>query len=154
VFINRRTIRIEWGDCDPAGIVFFPRYFAYFDACTMSLFEAAGLPKQQMFKAYDFAGFPMVDVRARFLLPSRFGDDVVVESAVTAWRRSSFNVHHKIIRPDGLENPGLAVEGFESRVWTGPDPDKPGGLKSRETPAEIVRRFLTDAERAAAAAQS
>ena len=22
-----RNARIEWGDCDPAGIVFFPRYF-------------------------------------------------------------------------------------------------------------------------------
>lgn len=28
---NRRTVRIEWGDCDPAGIVYFPRYFAIFD---------------------------------------------------------------------------------------------------------------------------
>ena len=26
-----RTVRIEWGDCDPAGIVYFPRYFEYFD---------------------------------------------------------------------------------------------------------------------------
>lgn len=29
VLINRRTIRIEWGDCDPAGIVFYPRYFEW-----------------------------------------------------------------------------------------------------------------------------
>jgi 4-hydroxybenzoyl-CoA thioesterase len=154
MFVNRRAIRIEWGDCDPAGIVFFPRYFAYFDACTMSLFEAAGLPKQQMMKDYDFAGFPMVDTRARFLLPSRFGDDVEVESCITAWRRSSFDVRHRLYRPDGLEMPGLAVEGFEARVWTGHDPDKPGGLRSRETPADIVRRFLSDDERAAALAKS
>lgn len=32
MLINRRTIRIEWGDCDPAGIVFYPRYFEWFDA--------------------------------------------------------------------------------------------------------------------------
>ena len=29
MLINRRTIRIEWGDCDPAGIVFYPRYFEW-----------------------------------------------------------------------------------------------------------------------------
>jgi len=145
MFVNQRTIRIEWGDCDPAGIVFYPRYFAYFDACTMSLFEAAGLRKQQMFKDYDFAGFPMVETKAKFIIPSRFGDDVVFESAITAWRRSSFDVRHRVLRPEGL-----AVEGFETRVWTGPDPDKPGGLKSRETPAEIVSRFLTPDERAGA----
>jgi 4-hydroxybenzoyl-CoA thioesterase len=142
-------MRVEWGDCDPAGIVFFPRYFAYFDACTMSLFEAAGLPKQQMFKDYDFAGFPMVETRAKFYIPSRFGDDIEIESSITAWRRSSFDVHHRVHRPEGLVSPGLALEGFETRVWTGADPDKPGALKSRPTPEDIVSRFLTKEERAA-----
>ena len=31
-------VRIEWGDCDPAGIVFYPRYFAMFETCTTALF--------------------------------------------------------------------------------------------------------------------
>ena len=26
---NIRTVRIEWGDCDPAGIIFYPRYFEF-----------------------------------------------------------------------------------------------------------------------------
>lgn len=147
MLVNRRTIRIEWGDCDPAGIVFFPRYFAYFDACTMSLFEAAGFPKQELFRDYDFAGFPMVDTSARFLIPSRFGDDVVFESCITHWGRSSFKVRHQILRSEGL-----AVEGHETRVWTGRDPD--GSLKSRQTPDEIVHRFLTPEERAAARSPS
>lgn len=136
-FVNRRTIRIEWGDCDPAGIVFFPRYFAYFDACTMSLFEAAGFAKQQLMKDYDFAGWPMVETKAKFILPSRFGDDIIFESQVTRWGRSSFDISHKVLRPEGL-----AIEGFETRVWTGHDPDKPGGLKARETPKEIVTKML------------
>ena len=42
MFVNRRTVRIEWGDCDPAGIVYYPRYFQMFDASTQYLFEAAG----------------------------------------------------------------------------------------------------------------
>ena len=42
MLVNRRTVRIEWGDCDPAGIVFYPRYFAMFDASTSFLFEAVG----------------------------------------------------------------------------------------------------------------
>jgi tetratricopeptide (TPR) repeat protein len=35
---SRKTIRVEWGDCDPAGIVYYPRYCAYFDNCTSALF--------------------------------------------------------------------------------------------------------------------
>jgi len=41
MFMNRRTVRIEWGDCDPAGIVFYPRYMAMFDHSTVLLLEAA-----------------------------------------------------------------------------------------------------------------
>ena len=33
--------RIEWGECDPAGIVFYPRYFAMFDERTTLLFSTA-----------------------------------------------------------------------------------------------------------------
>ena len=119
---NRKTIHIEWGDCDPAGIVYYPRYFAYFDNCTSALFHAAGLPKHQMLKTYGIVGIPMVDTRARFAAPSRFGDDVVVESAIVKWNRSAFEVHHKLFRGETL-----AVECWETRVWAARasgDPEK------------------------------
>ena len=38
---NTRTTRIEWGDCDPAGIIFYPRYFEIFDVSTTMLIERA-----------------------------------------------------------------------------------------------------------------
>jgi len=51
----RRTVCIAWGDCDPAGIVFYPRYFDLFDACTTDLFsQALGMSKCQVLKVYDF----------------------------------------------------------------------------------------------------
>ncbi len=136
MLVNRRTIRIEWGDCDPAGIVYFPRYVEYFDACTAHLFEAAGFPKQTMLKTFDMAGFPMVDLRVRFLIPSRFGDDVTVASSVAEWKRSSFNVRHQLFRGEDL-----AVEGFETRVWTVYDASSPGGLKSKAVPDEVKAAF-------------
>ena len=134
--IFRREVRIEWGDCDPAGIVFYPRYLAFFDANTAYLFEAAGLPKTELVKAYDIVGMPLVDVQARFLMPSRFGDRVIVESNVAEWRRSSLKIEHRILR-DGK----LAVQGHESRVWAGKDPDHPGGIRARAIPEEVIHRF-------------
>src|SRR5262245_12732559 len=62
-FTFRREVRIEWGDCDPAGIVFYPRYLAFFDANTAYLFEAAGLPKADLVRTYDIVGMPLVDVQ-------------------------------------------------------------------------------------------
>jgi len=133
---NKKKIHIEWGDCDPAGIVYYPRYFAYFDNCTAALFEAAGLPKHEMLKSYRIVGIPMVDTRARFIAPSRFGDDVVVESSISEWRRSSFDVQHKLFKGDVL-----AVECFETRVWAARSETDAEQIESRVIPQEVIGRF-------------
>lgn len=140
MFVNRRSVKIEWGDCDPAGIVFYPRYFAFFDASTHALFEAAGFPKPKMIQTYDIVGTPMVDTRARFLIPSVFGDEIVIETRVAEFRRSSFDVEHKVYKPSP-NGERLAIEAWETRVWTGRDPADPGRLKSRAIPEAIVRRL-------------
>jgi 4-hydroxybenzoyl-CoA thioesterase len=134
--ISRKTIEIEWGDCDPARIVYFPRYFAFFDACTTSLFKKAGISKPQMIKTYRIVGIPMVDVRASFMAPSRFGDTVVVESEITEWRRSSFCVRHRL-----FNKKVLAVECFEIRVWAALSPSDEETIESRPVPQEVISRF-------------
>jgi 4-hydroxybenzoyl-CoA thioesterase len=134
---NRRDVRIVWGDCDPAGIVFYPRYFEMFDTSTTALFERAlGMTKFQFVKAYNSVGYPMVDTRARFLLPTRYGDDVVIETTVTEIRRSSFDIRHRLMK-DGE----LAVEGFETRVWVERDPADPDKIKAKPLPPDMVAKL-------------
>ncbi|MGF1623002.1 MAG: acyl-CoA thioesterase [Rhodomicrobiaceae bacterium] len=133
---TRRDIQIEWGDCDPAGIVFYPRYFAFFDACTAGHFANAGLPKSEMLKHYDIVGIPMVDTRAKFIVPSRFGDVVTIETRIKEFRRSSFDVEHRLVKGDIL-----AIEAWETRVWVGRHPDDPEAIKAREIPADVIERF-------------
>jgi 4-hydroxybenzoyl-CoA thioesterase len=141
---NRRRVRIEWGDCDPAGIVFYPRYFAMFDASTQYLFEAAGFPKPRMLADFDLVGYPIVDTRARFMIPSRFGDDIAIETRIAGWGRSSFEVEHRVYRAEAL-----AIEAFETRVLVGRDAGRPGEIKSRPIPQAILGRFAgPDDERA------
>jgi 4-hydroxybenzoyl-CoA thioesterase len=109
---NRRHIQIERGDCDAAGTVFFPRYLEYGDACTNALFAKAGLFKPVVLKKYDIMGLPLIDLRVQFMVPSDFGAEVVYETCIPEWGRSSFQVHHKVYRPDGV----LGLEIFEKRV--------------------------------------
>ena len=47
MFVARRERLIEWGDCDPARIVFNPRYFEWFDGCTAHVFASAGFPRNR-----------------------------------------------------------------------------------------------------------
>ena len=134
-FTNTRTVRIEWGDCDPAGIIFYPRYFEIFDASTAMLFEAAlGITKLQMFKTLEFAGWPLVRTQARFVKPIRFGDDVSVKSSIS-FGRSSFDIEHKLALKDDL-----CAECSEKRVWTVRDED--GRLKSHPVPAAVLAKFV------------
>ena len=137
MFVNRRDVTIEWGDCDPAGIVFFPNYLRYFDAATNTLFlSALGLTKYEMIRKYGITGIPLVDVGARFFIPSVFGEVVMIESAVAEIKRSSFRMQHRLLKGDVL-----AVEGFETRVWTGRDPNDPDKLKSRPIPDEVIAKL-------------
>ncbi len=133
---NRKKIAIEWGDCDPAQIVYFPRYFAFFDACTTALFKKAGLVKREMLKRYRIIGIPMVEVRASFRAPSRFSDEVEVISEITEFRRSSFFVRHQLFN-QGV----LAVECFETRVWARRSAKDPEKIESAPIPREVVARF-------------
>ncbi|WP_051299303.1 acyl-CoA thioesterase [Marinobacterium litorale] len=128
---STRSVLIEWGDCDPAGIVFYPRYFAFFDASTAHLFRAAGLEKYDLLRKYDIAGFPMVDTRATFHIPSRYGEEVNIETRVARTGRSSFDIEHRLFKADGR----LAIECQETRVWLGAHPDKP---RPRAIPKDVI----------------
>jgi 4-hydroxybenzoyl-CoA thioesterase len=132
---NSRTVRIEWGDCDPAGIIFYPRYFEIFDASTSALFERAlGLTKHELLKRFDFAGFPLARTRAKFIKPTRFGDDVTVDTTVK-FGSASFVIEHRL----SLKGE-LCVEGSETRVWVVRDP-KTGAIKSQPVPEEVLKKF-------------
>lgn len=133
-FTNTRQVRIEWGDCDPAGIIYYPRYFAIFDGSTARLFEAAlGITKFQMFKTLPFSGFPLVRTHAKFIQPTRFGDDVIVDSSIS-FGRSSFEIAHKLSR-DGA----LCAECEEKRVWVVRDAE--GRLKAHPVPDDVREKF-------------
>jgi 4-hydroxybenzoyl-CoA thioesterase len=134
---NTRTTRIEWGDCDPAGIIFYARYFDIFDVSTTMLLERAlGMGKIKYLEAYDFLGHPLVETRARFLLPTRYGDEVTIETAVTACGRSSFKLEHRL-----THGGALAVEGSETRVWVKRHPAEPRRMQAQPIPADVVVRL-------------
>ena len=134
---SRHPVTVEWGHCDPAGIVYFPNYFSYFDSSTNVLFRRAlGLNKYEMLKKYDIVGIPVVDLAARFIVPSVFGDVVMIESTVVEIKRSSFQLRHRLLKGETL-----AVEADEVRVWAGRDPADPDKLKGQPIPKDVIGRL-------------
>jgi 4-hydroxybenzoyl-CoA thioesterase len=132
-----RKLTIEWGHCDPAGIVFNPRFFEFFDWSTAQLVNVAlALEASSLAAAYGVAGIPLVDTRANFLRPSRYGEEVEILSEVTHVGRSSFEIDHKL-----FNHGELAVDAHEKRVWTVRDKGD-GRLKSQAIPENVVRILI------------
>src|SRR5258707_793671 len=135
--VNRRQVTVDWGHCDPAGIVFNSRFFEYFDTSSWALFHVAlGVPPPDLATTFDIVGIPLVDARAKFLRPVKFGETIDIQSTIGEFRRSSFSVQHRL-----LVAHTLAVEGSETRVWAAADKDDPAKLKSRPIPADVIARF-------------
>ena len=137
-FTSSLTVSIEWGYCDPAGLLASRRYFEIFDRSSWLLFEAAlGVKPHELGKKYGILGIPLVDVHATFLRPIKFGDTIEITSRVSEFRRSSFAIEHKLTL-DGQP----ASEGIETRVWAKLDAvtQKMGAIP---IPPEIMVRFGT-----------
>lgn len=136
-FIFRRQLTIEWGQCDPAGIVFNSRFFEMFDTSSWLLFEAAlGVKPQDLGRHFGIIGIALVGARADFLKPVKFGAAIEIASRVSEFRRSSFDVEHKItIGGD------LVVDGGESRVWTARNRDDPDKIGAAPIPSEVIAKF-------------
>jgi 4-hydroxybenzoyl-CoA thioesterase len=90
-----------------------------------------------MLATMPFAGFPMVDVSARFFLPTAYGDDVLVEADAPVFGNSSFTVAHRLSL-----DARLCVECVEKRVWTAPDASRPGGLRAERVPDDVRALFI------------
>lgn len=89
--IYRRRIPIEFNHCDPAGIVFYPRYFEMTNSVVENFFrEVIEYPfARQMAEGI---GTPTVRVEMEFRAPSRLGELVDFTLAVTRLGRTSMRV--------------------------------------------------------------
>jgi 4-hydroxybenzoyl-CoA thioesterase len=130
--VTRRQHFIEFGDCDPAGIVYFPRYLEWFDAALQHHFRELGLAKADIIAKYGFVAFPVVDLKVSYSTPSTFHEEVVIETQILEMRRSSFVTRHRLMRGEAV-----AVEAVETRVWAGRHPEDPTRFQGVPIPEEV-----------------
>jgi len=141
LFATSRSLTIEWGQCDPAGIVFFPRYFEMFDVSTAALLSAAlGGSMAEIIVRHGILGWPMVASEAEYLAPCSFGDAIVIHSEISRIGRSSFGVHHRLMRGDVL-----AVDAREARVWTARRSARADDIGAVPIPEAVVGQLSTPA---------
>jgi 4-hydroxybenzoyl-CoA thioesterase len=134
---NYLSVRVQvgWGDCDPAGIVFYPRFYAWMDTVSHALAREMGISRESMLPPTpDLLGFPVVGTQARYTAPARMDDVLEVRTWVSRIGRTSLSLRHEILRieSDGSETPIAA--GREDRVFI---VQRPEGLQARELTAPM-----------------
>ena len=126
--------QVHWGDCDPAGIIFYPTYFRWMDAATWAFMENAGYGAKRM--RDEHLAMPLLSAQCNFVAPARQGDRCEVRSRISRFGGKSFVVSHDIVRSDGTE----LAKGAETRVW-GRFVDGPGTpMKGVAIPEELKAR--------------
>ncbi|MEO8145579.1 MAG: acyl-CoA thioesterase [Betaproteobacteria bacterium] len=112
-------VQLQWGECDPAGIIFYPTYFRWFDAATWNMFAAVGYHAKRM--RAEHLAMPLVAADCEFKSPAGQEDRCEVRSRIMRWGGKSFVVGHEVVRSDDV----LLAKGSETRVW-GRYEDGPG----------------------------
>ncbi|MBV6656736.1 MAG: acyl-CoA thioesterase [Devosiaceae bacterium] len=80
--------KVMFKHCDPAGIVFYPRYFEMMNDCVEAFFDVVlGTPFERLHGSGR--AVPTAQIETRFLAPSRHGDPLVLQLVVTAVGNSS-----------------------------------------------------------------
>jgi YbgC/YbaW family acyl-CoA thioester hydrolase len=130
------SVKVRWGDTDPAGIVFYPRFFEWYDLGTETLFEALGLPWPEMFPREAIAGVPIVESGSTFMAPVRYGDVVSIRSTVAWVKEKTFRMEHEI-----MVGSTLCARGFEIRAWVARPTTAEEPPRARPIPEAISRRL-------------
>jgi 4-hydroxybenzoyl-CoA thioesterase len=133
----RRDIQIEFNHCDPAGIVFYPRYFEMTNSVVENFFkDAVGRSFASMHVAAQ-NGVPTVRIEADFMAPSRLGDVVTFALDVVKIGRSSVTV-----RIAGEMAGEARLRTTLTLVWI-------DGMKAADWPVEMRDRLARHLEGAA-----
>nr|WP_279537225.1 thioesterase family protein [Aestuariicella hydrocarbonica] len=94
--------RIRFSECDPAGIVFYPKYFEMFNSLLEAWIDSL---LDGGFAAYILDhrfGLPSVKLDVEFLFVSRMGDDVLLDLQVVKVGRSSLTLALSCIGNDDI----------------------------------------------------
>jgi len=126
------TVGVEFGDCDPARIVWFPNFFRWIDAASRHFFIQCGVPSwHETEKARGLIGTPLVDTHARFVKTASYGDTLQIHTQVVEWRDKSFVQRHRVMRGEEL-----IMECDEVRIFAAHREDGKG-IRAVAIPADI-----------------
>jgi 4-hydroxybenzoyl-CoA thioesterase len=133
-------VNVQFGDCDPAGIVFFPNFLRWMDAASLAFFMECGVPPwRELVKTRGIVGTPLLEINTKFYKTVTYGETITIATHVEEWRDKVIVQLHRVTRaastPGGAED--LICEGREVRAFVRRDADNPDRLRAMPIPEDI-----------------
>ena len=133
--VKQYRVEVTFGDCDPAGIVFFPNFSRWMDAASLHYFVQSGVPSwNQLLKTDGIIGTPLLEIHTRFVNSATFGEQLLIETSIEVWHSKAFVQKHRITRGEDL-----ICEGEETRIFVIRNAET-GRLKSIAVPQDIKEK--------------
>ncbi|MBW1911338.1 MAG: acyl-CoA thioesterase [Deltaproteobacteria bacterium] len=123
--------KVMWGDLDSLGIVFYPRYYEWIDACGHLFFEAINLNIGDLWRERRIL-FGLVETSCRYLKPARYHQEIRIVTNINALDNKTIVIKHSM---RALENDELMVEGLEKRICL--DVSDPEAFRAIDFPDDI-----------------
>ena len=126
-------VKVHFGDCDPAGIVFFPNFCKWMDESSLHFFMSCGVPPwRELVKTRGIVGTPLLEIHTRFLRTATYGETLRIHTSVQEWQGKVFIHKHLVMRGDTL-----LCEGEETRAFVVHPPGEPERIKAIAVPQDI-----------------
>jgi 4-hydroxybenzoyl-CoA thioesterase len=126
-------VDVMFGDCDPAGIVFFPNFSKWMDASSLNFFVKCGVPPwRELVKTTGIIGTPLLEINTKFMCPATYGERLQIHTSIQEWRDKVVIQKHVVMRGDVV-----LCEGLETRAFCIKHPDDPDRIKAIPVPADI-----------------
>ena len=144
-------VEVMFGDCDPAGIVFFPNYSKWMDGASLNFFRQCGLPPwRELLRTYrrleargiptwhvteserGIIGNPLLEIHTKFMRPATYGERLQIHTSIIEWRDKVYIHKHVVKRGDEV-----LCEGTETRAFVVHPPEDPDRIKAIQIPEDI-----------------
>ncbi len=126
-------VNVQFGDCDPAGIVFFPNFSRWMDEASLAFFMSCGVPPwRELVKTRGIIGTPLLEIHTKFMRPATYGETIHVHTSIEEWAAKTFRHRHVVKRGDTV-----LCEGTEVRAFCIKDPGNPERIKAIPVPEDI-----------------
>ena len=131
-------VEVMFGDCDPAGIVFFPNFCKWMDASSLNFFVQCGIPPwRELVKTEGIIGTPLLEIHTKFSVSATSGERLQIHTSIDTWGRKTITQRHVIKRGDTL-----ICEGTEVRALCIKHPEDASRIKAIEIPDWFKARCL------------